>query len=482
MHVSSRSGQVQGIADRAGGRRRGWRRASAPRRRASTVVQVPVADGGDGTLDAARRRRVRAGPGARRTGPPASRSTRRSRRATGSRWSRWPTSPGSRLLPPDRLDAADRELVRHRRGRSAPRWTTAAAASCWASAAARAPTAARACWQALGARLLDAAGSELRPRRRRAGRPGPRSTSSGLHPALAETRGGRGERRRQPAARPARRRRGVRAAEGRVAGRRGGAGRRAGALGGRGRRRADRAARTSATARAPGAAGGVGFAAMAVLGAELAAGHRAGARPRRVRRPPARARRLVVTGEGSLDEQTLTARPPPAWRRRPRRPASRSSRSRGRLALTADQLAGAGIRRAYALTDIEPDPSAASPRRARCCETLARTLARDWLKEDTMTMHRAALRQRRRHARRPRAPHHRGHAVPRRGPHRPRYRFFSVRDEFPALWPVAEGGVSVEGELYDVPLDVIRDGSSPPSRPSWSSAWSSWTTAAARSS
>ena len=39
----------------------------------------------------------------------------------------------------------------------------------------------------------------------------------------------------------------------------------------------------------------------------------------------------------------------------------------------------------------------------------------------------------------------------------PRYRFFSVRDEFPALWPVAEGGVSVPGELYEVPLDVIRD-------------------------
>ena len=39
----------------------------------------------------------------------------------------------------------------------------------------------------------------------------------------------------------------------------------------------------------------------------------------------------------------------------------------------------------------------------------------------------------------------------------PRYRFFSVRDEFPGLWPVAEGGVSVPGELYDVPLDVVRD-------------------------
>ena len=39
----------------------------------------------------------------------------------------------------------------------------------------------------------------------------------------------------------------------------------------------------------------------------------------------------------------------------------------------------------------------------------------------------------------------------------PRYRFFSVRDEFPGLWPVDEGGVSIVGELYDVPLDVIRD-------------------------
>ena len=38
-----------------------------------------------------------------------------------------------------------------------------------------------------------------------------------------------------------------------------------------------------------------------------------------------------------------------------------------------------------------------------------------------------------------------------------RYRFFSVRDEFPGLWRVDEGGVSIDGELYEVPLDVIRD-------------------------
>ena len=39
----------------------------------------------------------------------------------------------------------------------------------------------------------------------------------------------------------------------------------------------------------------------------------------------------------------------------------------------------------------------------------------------------------------------------------PRYRFWSVGDRFPALEPVDGGGVPVPGELYDVPLTVIRD-------------------------
>lgn len=39
----------------------------------------------------------------------------------------------------------------------------------------------------------------------------------------------------------------------------------------------------------------------------------------------------------------------------------------------------------------------------------------------------------------------------------PIYRFFSVGDRFPALWPVMEGGVSVVGELYDVPLTTLRE-------------------------
>jgi gamma-glutamylcyclotransferase (GGCT)/AIG2-like uncharacterized protein YtfP len=38
----------------------------------------------------------------------------------------------------------------------------------------------------------------------------------------------------------------------------------------------------------------------------------------------------------------------------------------------------------------------------------------------------------------------------------PKYRFFSVRDEFPALLRSENGGAAIEGELYDVPLDNIR--------------------------
>ena len=34
----------------------------------------------------------------------------------------------------------------------------------------------------------------------------------------------------------------------------------------------------------------------------------------------------------------------------------------------------------------------------------------------------------------------------------PRYRFYSIRDEFPALHPVGEGGCAILGELYEVPM------------------------------
>jgi gamma-glutamylcyclotransferase (GGCT)/AIG2-like uncharacterized protein YtfP len=37
------------------------------------------------------------------------------------------------------------------------------------------------------------------------------------------------------------------------------------------------------------------------------------------------------------------------------------------------------------------------------------------------------------------------------------YRFFSIRDEFPGLHPVASGGASVTGELYAVPYAMLQD-------------------------
>lgn len=36
------------------------------------------------------------------------------------------------------------------------------------------------------------------------------------------------------------------------------------------------------------------------------------------------------------------------------------------------------------------------------------------------------------------------------------YRFFAVRDEFPGLLPVTAGGRIIDGELYDMPDDVLH--------------------------
>ncbi|GLY13710.1 gamma-glutamylcyclotransferase [Kineosporia sp. NBRC 101677] len=39
----------------------------------------------------------------------------------------------------------------------------------------------------------------------------------------------------------------------------------------------------------------------------------------------------------------------------------------------------------------------------------------------------------------------------------PRYRFFSVRDEFPGLHPVESGGAAVPGEVYELPYLMLAD-------------------------
>ncbi len=127
-----------------------------------------------------------------------------------------------------------------------------------------------------------------------------------------------------------------------------------------------------------GAAGGIGFAALAVLGArrrpgidmllELAGFAEA-----------LREARLVVTGEGSLDEQTLRGKAPAGVAEAARAAGVPVVAVAGRCLLDADALAAADIRAAYALTDLEPDPARCMAEADALLERLAGRLARDWL-------------------------------------------------------------------------------------------------------
>ena len=136
--------------------------------------------------------------------------------------------------------------------------------------------------------------------------------------------------------------------------------------------------RDAAGAPGAGAAGGVGFAALAVLGATLRpgidlvldlVGFRAvlgGAR-------------LVVTGEGSLDRQTLHGKAPAGVAATARSAGVPVVAVAGRSLLSPSELAPAGILAAYALTDIEPDPDRCMTEAGPLLERLAATVARDWL-------------------------------------------------------------------------------------------------------
>jgi glycerate kinase len=133
-----------------------------------------------------------------------------------------------------------------------------------------------------------------------------------------------------------------------------------------------------------GAAGGVGFGAMAVLGAELQPGielildllgfHE-----------KLKGARLVITGEGSLDDQTLSGKAPIGVAKAAVAAGVPVVAVCGRSLLTVDQLRGAGIQQAYALTDIEPDIQRCLTEAGPLLEQRARTLARDWLLEPRLS-------------------------------------------------------------------------------------------------
>ncbi|SEC86272.1 glycerate kinase [Amycolatopsis tolypomycina] len=117
-----------------------------------------------------------------------------------------------------------------------------------------------------------------------------------------------------------------------------------------------------------GAAGGVGFAAMAVLGARMRPGIDLLLDLLGFDEALAEAT-LVITGEGSLDRQTLSGKAPAGVARAAAAKGIPCVAVSGRCELTAAELASAGIAAAYALTDLEPDP-------ARCMAEAASLLRR----------------------------------------------------------------------------------------------------------
>ncbi len=125
-----------------------------------------------------------------------------------------------------------------------------------------------------------------------------------------------------------------------------------------------------------GAAGGVGFAALAVLGAEALLGIAVvldlvgfeaaldGAA-------------LVITGEGSLDTQTLSGKAPAGVAAAAARRGIPVIAVAGRNLLTAAQLAEAGITAAYPLSDLEPDPVRSVAKAGPLLERVGRAVARE---------------------------------------------------------------------------------------------------------
>ncbi|NYI99903.1 glycerate kinase [Nocardioides thalensis] len=123
-----------------------------------------------------------------------------------------------------------------------------------------------------------------------------------------------------------------------------------------------------------GAAGGVGFAALAVLGAELRPGIDlvldlvgfdeavAGCD-------------LVVTGEGALDEQSLNGKAPIGVSTRARAAGAEVVAVCGQLSLDDAALHGAGIAAAYALTEVEPDVATCIREPAPILERLGERIA-----------------------------------------------------------------------------------------------------------
>jgi glycerate 2-kinase len=127
-----------------------------------------------------------------------------------------------------------------------------------------------------------------------------------------------------------------------------------------------------------GAAGGAGFAAMALLGARMESG--AGYLLELLGfAEKAKGARLVITGEGSLDTQTLRGKAPIGVARAAARAGAPVIAVTGRRGLTGEQLRRARIQAAYALSDIEQDRERCMRQAGPLLEQLTVAIADEWL-------------------------------------------------------------------------------------------------------
>ncbi|MCP8707555.1 glycerate kinase [Streptomyces sp. AC04842] len=132
-----------------------------------------------------------------------------------------------------------------------------------------------------------------------------------------------------------------------------------------------------ATSPGAGAAGGIGFGAL-LVGARFRPGIEVMLDVLGFASALQRAD-LVITGEGSLDEQTLHGKAPAGVAAAARAAGKDVIAVCGRLALAPEVLGRAGIRRAYALTDLEPDVARCIADAGPILERTAERIARDYL-------------------------------------------------------------------------------------------------------
>ncbi|MFD0276948.1 glycerate kinase [Kitasatospora sp. NPDC127111] len=127
-----------------------------------------------------------------------------------------------------------------------------------------------------------------------------------------------------------------------------------------------------------GAAGGVGFAALALLGATMRPGIELMLELLGFDEA-VRGARLVVTGEGCLDAQTLHGKAPAGVAAAATRAGVRVAAVAGRLELSEREWRAAGFAAAYALTDLAEQPGDSMTRAAELAEVAGERLATAFL-------------------------------------------------------------------------------------------------------